>query len=54
MSKEQNSYSEKCFSNEVIDENCFVVYFWSLVSILLKGGKIHDVCYKNQNETRLL
>lgn len=24
MSKEQNSYSEKCFSDEVIDENCFV------------------------------
>ena len=24
MSKEQNSYSEKCFSEEVIDENCFV------------------------------
>ena len=24
MSKEQNLYSEKCFSDEVIDENCFV------------------------------
>ena len=24
MSKEQNLYSEKCFSEEVIDENCFV------------------------------
>ena len=24
MSKAQNLYSEKCFSEEVIDENCFV------------------------------